>query len=353
LAGCCGEEGINEITERLRHLKGTPREAGLSLGLAMGERLDVNIHRYIDACLRSSSADIRQLEKGALPWFENLPVRYREEMEGISESSGIPLQRLAEWYYVSELTDIGCTGVIVSTGNQVWVARNNDMWAPELWSYACICEITGRIPTITFGMEGDIFTGTGINKERLWLHYNYLPVIDEPSGGRPHYPAWVWLTEALETCRNLSEVEILLTDVDRNAGMKLFGVDGKTNEYAVYDCSCSGHLLCNKSANWTAGTNHYYVNDFRSGDDDEYSRSVARLNRVNDLMRDIDTANPSNIYRELRKVLADYMVEARGDEYYTVYSNIACPVGGEILYTFGGYPAASSGNWQKLPWPWQ
>jgi len=344
---------MNEITGRICHLKGTPREAGLSLGLAIGVRLDVNISRYIDACLRSSSVDMILLEKGSLPWFENLPVRYREEIEGISEGSGIALQRLAEWYYVSELTDIGCTGVIVSTGNQVWVARNNDMRAPELWGYACIREITGRIPTITFGMEGDIFTGTGINKERLWLHYNYLPVIDEPSGVKPHYSAWVWLTEALETCCNLSEVEILLTNVDRNGGMKLFGVDGKTNEYAVYDCSCSEYLLRNESGNWIAGTNHYYVNDFRSGGDDEYSRSVARLNRVNGLMQDIGTTDLSNIYMELGKVLADDTVEARGDKYFTVYSNIVCSALGNIWYTFGGYPAASNGNWQLLPWPWQ
>ena len=344
---------MNEIDNRVCLLKGTPREAGLSLGLVMGERLDVNIRRYIDACLRSSSIDMIHLEKGSLPWFENLPVRYREEMEGISKGSGIPLQRLAEWYYISELTDVGCTGVILRTGNQVWVARNNDMWAPELWGYTCVREISGRIPTITFGMEGDVFTGTGINKERLWLHYNYLPVIDEPSGEKSHYPAWVWLTEALETCRNLSEVEIMLSNIDRNGGMMLFSVDGKTNECAVYDCSCSEYHSKKDSRNWTAGTNHYHENDFRSGSHDDYSRSVARLNRVNDLIKDIGTPEPSYIYMELRKVMADDMVEARGDEYFTVYSNIVCPAEGEIRYTFGGYPAASNGNWQKLPWPWQ
>ena len=341
------------MTGRICHLKGTPREAGLSLGLAMGERLDVNICRYIDACLRSSSVDMIQLEKDSLPWFGNLPVRYREEMEGISEGSGIPLQRIAEWYYVSELTDIGCTGVIVSTGNQVWVARNNDIWAPELWGYTCVREISGRIPTITFGMEGDVFTGTGINKERLWLHYNYLPVNDVPAIDKPHYPAWVWLTEALETCSNLSDVEILLTQVDRNSGMKLFAVEGKNNDCAVYDCSCSEYRSRKNSRNWIAGTNHYYVNDFRSEQDEEYSHSVNRLDHVNELMKNISTADPSNIYMKLRRVLADDMVEARGDEYFTVFSNIVCPALGDIWYTFGGYPAASNGNWQKLLWPWQ
>ena len=61
---------MSEITGRICHLEGTPREAGLSLGLSIGERLHVNIGRYIDACLRSSPIDMTQLEKGSLPWFE-------------------------------------------------------------------------------------------------------------------------------------------------------------------------------------------------------------------------------------------------------------------------------------------
>lgn len=343
---------MSDITDRIYHLKGTPRKAGSSLGRAIGKRLEENIRRYITVSAQAASIDTLQLEKGALPWFDSLPERYREEIEGISDGSGISMQHLAEWYYVSLLSDSGCTAVMLRIGDQVWVARNNDMWAPELWGYTCVREISGRIPTITFGMEGDVFTGTGINKERLWLHYNYLPVNDIPSEDKPHYPAWVWLTEALETCSNLSDVETLLGQVDRNSGMKLFAVEGKTNEYAVYDCSCSEYRSRKDSRNWIAGTNHYYVNDFRSQSDEEYFRSVTRLKRMDELMEKINTSDPSNIYRELRNILKDEEVEARGDTYYTVYSNIVCPSDGTIWYTFGGYPAASEGNWQRLPWPW-
>jgi hypothetical protein len=35
---------------------------------------------------------------------------------------------------------------------------------PELWGYVTIREVEGRIPTISFSMEGDVFTPTGINK---------------------------------------------------------------------------------------------------------------------------------------------------------------------------------------------
>jgi len=56
--------------------------------------------------------------------------------------------------------------------------------------------------------------------------------------------------------------------------------------------------------------------------------------------------------KELVQILADDGIEARSGEIVTAYSNVACPNTQEIWYTFGGYPAASHGNWQKLEWPW-
>jgi hypothetical protein len=52
------------------------------------------------------------------------------------------------------------------------------------------------------------------------------------------------------------------------------------------------------------------------------------------------------------RILADEGVEVREGEIVTAYSNLACPATGEVWYTFGGYPAASQGNWQMLEWPW-
>lgn len=89
------------------------------------------------------------------------------------------------------------------------MARNNDFYVPELWGYATIREVDGRIPTINFDMEGGVFTPTGINKEKLSLHYNFLPVWDEPALNKRHVPPYVFLTEALEFCHTISDVEAL------------------------------------------------------------------------------------------------------------------------------------------------
>jgi hypothetical protein len=237
----------------------------------------------------------------------------------------------------------------------VWVARNNDSYVPELWGYATIREVEGRIPTINFSMEGDIFTPTGINKEKLWLHYNFLSVWDQPASTKPHFPAYVFLTEALELCRCISDVEMLLNETDRDGGMLLFAVDGKKNEFALFECLCSKYYKREPSNGWIVGTNHFCAcEDLTLGDaDKEPLGTLSRFSRMENLIQTLSTSQTSpNLPVDLIRILADDQIERRDKRLVTVYSNVACPSAGEIWYTFGGYPAASKGNWQRLEWPW-
>jgi hypothetical protein len=55
---------------------------------------------------------------------------------------------------------------------------------------------------------------------------------------------------------------------------------------------------------------------------------------------------------DLIAILADEKVEVQGDNFGTVYANIACPSLNQVWHTFGGFPAASKGNWQSIDWPW-
>jgi len=235
------------------------------------------------------------------------------------------------------------------------VARNNDLYVPELWGFVTIREVDGRIPTINFVMEGDIFTPTGINKEKLWLHYNFLPVWDEPSSTKPHVPAYAFLTEALELCHTISDVEMLLNEIDRDGGMLLFAVDGKNNEFALFECMCSKYCKREPVEGWIVGTNHYCAfEDLTLGDDDGSASTLNRFSRMENLMQALSTSQTSpDLPTDLIRILADDRVERRDKQVITVYSNVACPSTGEIWYTFGGYPAASKGNWQKLAWPWR
>ena len=135
----------------------------------------------------------------------------------MARGSGVPLHRIAEWCFVEQCVDSGCSALVCTIDGRAWVARNNDLWAPRMWGYLTVREVEGRLPTAIFGMDAEVFAGTGINGGRLWLHYNWLPVEDEPTPETPTWPSFVWLREAL------------LGDVDRDGGMLLFAVDGKAD----------------------------------------------------------------------------------------------------------------------------
>jgi hypothetical protein len=246
-----------------------------------------------------------------------------------------------------------CSGAILTLDQQVWVARNNDTFAPGMWGYVTIREVSGRIPAISFGMEGDVFTPTGINRERLWLHYNYLPAWDAPPASRPHLPGYAFLVDALETCRTLLDLEALLERVPRDGGMLLFAVDGKTDDFALYECSCAGYHKREAIQGWLVGTNHSC--SYPNAPAPASSRpldTASRYDRMETLVQRFVCRGGASLARELIRILADNGIEARDGDIVTAYSNVACPATQEIWYTFGGYPAASRGDWQKLDWPW-
>jgi hypothetical protein len=344
---------VSAVAGRVRRVKGNSGEIGYALGRAMGERLAFNIDRYIQTGpAKHGALDIEKLRQGALDWLRSLPQRYQDEFEGMAEGSGVPLQRLAEWCFVEECVQAGCSALVCAIGGRAWVARNNDLWAPDMWGYVTVREVDGRLPTIIFGLEGEVFAGTGINGERLWLHYNWLPVRDAPSLQKAHWACFVWLREALETCRAIPDVEALLRQVDRDGGMMLFAVDGRTDEFAVFECTCAGHVRREGCEDWIVGTNHCCDID-GAGDSEHLTSSRRRFQRMEELTRKLYGRDSVDTPKDLIRILADPDVEARGEDYGTVYANVACPSLGEVWYTFGGYPAASAGVWRQVEWPWE
>ena len=343
---------MENYLDRIHHFKGNPYEAGFAAGRALGAKLEQTLSHYIASM--ESSSDMGKLHAGALPWLRRLPKRFQEEFEGMAQGAGIPLQRLVEWAFIEECELKQCSGAVCLFEDHAWVARNNDTYVPELWGYATIREIDGRIPTLNFTMEGDVFTPTGVNKEKLWLHYNFLPVWDSPRPGKPHVPAYAFLTEALELCRDIPDVEALLEETDRDGGMLLFAVDGKTEEFALFDCLCSGHFRRDPCGSWIVGTNHYCAcADPTLGADRASVSTVKQFNRVESLIQALyERQAPYDLPADLIRILADDEVERREQKLVTAYANVACPNTGELWYTFGGFPAASQGNWQKMAWPW-
>ena len=137
--------------------------------------------------------------------------------------------------------------------------------------------------------------------------------------------------------------------------MLLFAVDGKTSEFALFECLCSKHVRRAPTEGWIVGTNHYCAfEDLTLGADASSISTLERFSRIESLIRALCVSGTiADLPSDLIRILADDKIERRANELITAYANVACPNTGELWYTFGGFPAASQGNWQRLEWPWQ
>ncbi len=341
---------LSAASDHVHRYAGTPREIGRAAGRSLGPRLEQTIERLMAERPRSArSLDVAELRRGALPWLGTLPQRFQDELEGLAQGAKLPLQRVAEWNYIEVCIDDGCSGIVGRLDGHLWVARNNDAFGPGIESDVTIREVTGRIPTIVFGMPGDVFYATGINRERLWLHHQSLPSPDAPRPGRPQLPGWVLLAEMLETCASIGEVEERLDAIDRDEGMVLFAVDGRREEFAILECSSTRRARRASREPWLAAANHACALEGIESDDASSSRQA----RMEALARAMYARLPTiSLPWDLIRIIGDDGVERRGPRLTTVYSTVACPGAARLWFTFGAYPAASHGDWQAVPWPW-
>jgi hypothetical protein len=327
---------------------GTAREVGRAVGRALGPRLEENVARYLrERPQPSEQVDLKEFRRAAVPWLRTLPDRFQDELEGLAEGAQVPLQRVAEWNYLDSYLGGGCSGLVGMLDGHVWVARNNDMYVPGIWGHAIVHEVNGRIPTLAFGQEGDVFTATGINRDQLWLHHQALATTDRPRPGRPRMPGWVLLTDMLETCSSIADVEARLDEVDRDEGMTLFVVDGQRDEFAIFECSSSRYVRRRPTQQWMVATNHACVLDAPSPIGDSLTRQERMEEAATGLYQ--GTSRPQ-LPLDLIAMLADERVERRGAALSTVYAAVACPHDGRVWFTFEGWPAASKGNWQEIDW---
>ncbi len=335
-------------TTKIQQFRGTSRDIGLAMGQSMGGKLLVNIDKMIDILNENKGMDFLKLEKESMSWLENLPFEYQEELKGISQGSGCPVEKIAQWYYSNMCIEGGCTSFIVKGKNGLWVGRNNDYLFPGFWGYVNIIKPINKIPVLLFGLEGDIFSGTGFNEKKLWLHYNWLPAWDEPSNEKALTP-FVFIRFALERCKSIEHVENLLQSIERDGGMNLVAVDGERNETAIFECTCKEYKKRRTEGLFAAAANHFCTLEIPAGSIFSFQESKARQKRVEELLTE---KNNNLLFEDYKSILADPKVEQHKNLEGTVYSNIACPGKNIIWFAHSNFPAASRGNWERLTWDW-
>jgi hypothetical protein len=323
-------------------LRGTPFEVGQQHGVVLGPRLRAGIDRYLATLERNHGLDHDRLQAEAMGALAGLPPRFREESLGLADGAGLTVEEVARWQH-ADACRCGCTAVLWQVAGDWWVARNNDVDPIDgLWGHVVVREVRGRLPAISVGLLGDVFTATGMNAASLWLHTNWLPTSDppQPTGLLP----WVFVPEALETCRTVVEVEALLGEQQRRHGMILAAVD-VAGDAALLDCDRTSHRRRPFRHRGGAATNHAVTPVAGA---EPAAASCARLARVESRLAAAPPTGPA----DLQRLLADPQVAQDRPDHATVFATVACPQRRELWLAAGDTPAPSAAPWRRVPWPW-
>ena len=326
--------------------------AGVRLGESLGRSFDAYLEDYIAARILAAKNCAKPSETHAVAWTSSLPHHICDRFRGLSEGSGVPFERISYWGYLEMALSQGCSSIICRSKGKVWIGHNNDTFVPKLWGYITVLEIKGRIPTMYFGLAGDIWATSGINKAKLWLHVDYLQATDKPDSRKAILPTYGFIIEALETCENIDDVRDLLNKIDRTEGMILIVADGKTDEAAIFECSCSRWRLERVKTDWAVRTNHAVIGQGSRKKEKRPLDTWSRYNRLAHLLENSYNSGISPTPSDLKTYLADDGVERREEAFATAYSVVVCPAASRTEFTLGGQPAASCGNWSHIEWPW-
>lgn len=337
---------------RILRTGGTPFETGFQAGQQLGPALSAYIDAYLSSGpLTRKNFDRVRHEKESMDILSSFPGRFRQELEGLARGADIPLKKVAEWVSAEACMSSQCSGFLLKSGGKIWIGRNNDLWSPHLWGYVLKREVKNRIPVMTFGLAGDVFSATGLNRAGLWLHYNYLKAPDQDETSAPAQPCYCQLVEMLETCESHEEISRFLAAHARPDGMMLFVSDARNKRHGIFECTCHDMvyrpLERGRDTCFLAGTNHYTQPPYHNSSDPDRADSLSRYQRLEILLTPFCTGKKTAGFTSLKAVLADNGVEKRQPDYGTVYANLYCPDSGELWYTFGGYPAASGGRWSE------
>jgi hypothetical protein len=347
--------------------------------------------------------DLRTMSRNADRWAQRLPQHFQAQIDAMAAGAGVAPGAVRAFLYADIAApadqsggavrgDIArdgpmCSGLVIDepaphsphsphSPRGTWVGRNCDWYEATLrrGTAAVFHRVPHRIPCVAVGLMGDIDADTGLNAEGLWLHMHTLLARDEPRAGVSCISWLFWMREALETCATLADVERFIASTDRDRGVLLFAVDGRTRERAVFECSRSGYTRVDP---WDVlgrrvliATNHPAAKHPRRGGEHLGEAPLAptsatpprvhvrngTISRYCRLVSIIESAHPEHLPHDLAEVLADPHVEMReasgSASLRTIYSAVAEPARREIHFASGACPAASRGTWRRIDTGW-
>lgn len=206
-------------------LVGTPYERGTAHGEAFADEIRTNVEVYLDRFDYHGADEetVREQAEEFVPFIEEVDEVYAEEMSGVADGSGVPIEEVAalnaRWEVMysalaDEAAEIdGCTGFgvqpeVTADGN-AYMGQNWD-WIPPIETFVMDVRRDSKPDMVVMTEAGIVGGKIGVNEHGIGMTVNGL--ISEGDGEDPYRkPMHVRFREAMDAERLDTAIRPLIT----------------------------------------------------------------------------------------------------------------------------------------------
>ena len=273
-----GEGFLQEVKDsegvqvRILHLKGTPYEMGFQHGTLLRGLIEKNVAEFIDRAQPALSQRANALQENLPKLLNYIPARFREEMQGVADGSGVPLRKIIALNTFPEL--IHCSGITVSDA----ATKQGDLYHVRVLDYAVgkslqnsavlmVVQPEKHNAFVNVSYAGFIGSVTGMNEQQIAMgeiggwgygHWNGMPMS-------------FLFREILERASSLEQAKQLLAETPRTCEYYYVLSDGKDNSsIGVYATESQIHFIEPGTGYALLAPKHLPANYGDNGDHDKF-----------------------------------------------------------------------------------
>lgn len=234
-----GDGWLEEIEGYLvLHLEGTHREMGVQHGKLLSEHIHQNVQFLVHEKGEEAIAELGPLSmtpNQVIRQIVNIqrrhvPAKYWEELEGLAEGSGLPIEDVQAANFIPEL--FHCSGFALMNS----ATKDGTLYHGRVLDYGVdlrlqqhavliVAKPQGGIPFVNVSYAGFIGSVTGMNAE----HVSIGEMGGKGLGQWDGVPMAFLVREVLEAARDLDQAVAVFRDSPRTCEYYFVIADGKTN----------------------------------------------------------------------------------------------------------------------------
>lgn len=325
---------------------------GYALGLAEGIALKPEIRRLVPLLMKDvlRSGPMGLVQRNALlakAWKLDafMPQRFREELRGMSDATGVSY---ADLLLVNTYDDLqylaGCSSAVaLGHGSAPLLhGRNADYGIPRLAHTKVLFDIETRGARFRIiGFPGYIGVITGMSSRGIGLS-GHTSISDRM---QPGVPIGILYRQLLEESRSLEEVKALLARTTRTTGNNLAVSDGRRNQAMVLEFDAGEVTQRDPVRDRLFVTNHYWTPGLRGHQSWKKwiagSNSQRRLYTLEEFLAPEASADPARVQAALSRA---------ADETYQ--SAVMEPLTGRLWLAMGRTLPVTEGGYREFGAVW-